>query len=115
MIHRYVKQLGEVVFEAATPAQAALEAAKKKYEDTKKKDEQQYKQYTDGVTTKEQYLAWAKQLLDVEREYRMAQINAKIESGRSGGQSAEQDKPQQEGAQRPPVQTQQPTPGVGRG
>lgn len=105
MIKRYVKTLTCPVFEATTPQETAHLTAKKKYEDAKKKDEQQYKQYVDGAITKDQYMQWFEQLLAVEREYRLAQINYKIASGRGSTQQQQQGKPQK-------TQQQQELPGT---
>ena len=82
MIHRYIKQLGLSLNEAADPSQTTYDNAVKKYEDAKKKNEEQYQQYTLGKTTKEQYMTWFNQFLEMTKEFMTAQVNYKLDSAR---------------------------------
>lgn len=89
MIHRYVKPLDVPVFEATNPAESAFNAVKQKYDGAVKKDQESYGQYTKGAITKDQYLQSFEQFLQIEQEYRRAQVNYKLESARGDAQQAD--------------------------
>ncbi len=106
MIHRYVKPLGSVINEAAEPqSKATYDAELKKYEGAKKKNEEQYQQYVSGKTTREQYMAWFTQFLDMERALRLAEVNYKLDSARGTEEGAGKKK-QQKTEQTPPTNQQ---------
>lgn len=110
MIHRYVKPLSSVINEnAAEPQSKAIyDAEVKKYENAKQKNSEEYQKYVSGDTTREQYMAWFTQFLDMERTFRLAEVNYKIDASRGSSESG-QNKPQEQpnnneaGQQKPPM------------
>lgn len=109
----YVKTLSQYIAESSDPLESAFNAAQTKYEDAKTKDAENYKNYTDGKTTKDQYMSTFMQLLDIERAYRIAQINYKLEASR-GNDAADKTGQQPSNANNTPNSTTS-TPGTAAG
>ena len=119
MTDRYVKRF-EPIREADTgPAEdpkmieSAYNQLATKYEAAKKQDQSDFQDYTDGKTNKDQYLSSFQKFLELEQQYRLAQVKYKIATARQEGGD---DKKTQPGNK--PGQTQQqppPTPGTAPG
>lgn len=79
-------------------AKNAADAARQKYDAAKKKDADTYGQYVRGEITAEQYMNGFAQMLDVEREFRIAQKKQQMTTarGRQTAQSASTNNAQQE-------------------
>lgn len=107
-MHRYVKTLS-LINEENTQAKSLYDAALQKYEQAKLKDAEQYKSYTEGNTNKDQYLNSFNQFLDVEREFRLAQVKFKLDSSRS--EQTADNTPAGNANNQQPNGNQQPSPG----